>query len=625
MTLDAQQRVISQLYCAGESGETNLVVLHDAAAGRWLRFRRPLEIVTAADLGEVENCLRHVETLVERAGLHAAGLVSYEAAPAFDSALAVRPDAGFPLVWFGLYSAPEPIDLPRPPHSAPPVAWQPTVTEEEYARAIVALKESIAAGETYQVNYSFRLRQAFGGDPWRLFLDLAAAQPAQYAAYIDTPHWAICSASPELFFRLDGQRIVCRPMKGTAPRGRWPAEDAARAAELAASEKNRAENAMIVDMMRNDVGRIARPGSIVVGDVFRVERYPTLWQMTSRVEGRTDASLGRILAALFPCASVTGAPKPYTMRIISRLETTPRRMYTGTIGWMAPGRTAQFNVAIRTVLIEKAAGRAEYGVGGGVVWDSTSAGEFAECLLKARILTARREEFSLLETLLWTPEEGYFLQDEHLRRLEESAGYFGFPPVRAAVWRQLHERAAGLPPQPHRVRMTVSRTLDVTWEAAPLEPPPNDQPVRLELASGPVDAADPMLYHKTTLRTRYETARAECTVGDDVLLYNQRGEITETSIANVVVRVDGQLCTPPIESGLLPGVFRARLLAAGTIRERPIDLETLDRSAEIFVINSVRRWRPAVLVEAGGGRAVCAALRAKCISVSANRSTGRVF
>ena len=243
--------------------------------------------------------------------------------------------------------------------------WQPSITAEEYAAVIGGLRDAIAAGETYQVNYTFRLRQPAPSDPWGLFEDLVAAQQAPYAAFVETADFALCSASPELFFQLEGQRIVSRPMKGTMARGRWYAEDQARARELAASEKDRAENAMIVDMMRNDLGRIARVGSVRVSDLFRVERYPTLWQMTSCVSAETSAGLAEIFAALFPCASITGAPKANTMRIIAESETEPRRIYTGSIGHLAPGRRARFNVAIRTVLVDKARREAEFGVGGG--------------------------------------------------------------------------------------------------------------------------------------------------------------------------------------------------------------------------------------------------------------------
>jgi para-aminobenzoate synthetase / 4-amino-4-deoxychorismate lyase len=276
-------------------------------------------------------------------------------------------------------------------------------------------------------------------------------------------------------------------------------------------------------------------------------------------------------------------------------ETAPRGVYTGAIGMIGPDRQAQFNVAIRTVTIDRTAGQAEYGVGGGVVWDSTPEGEYQECLLKAQILTERRPEFSLLETMLWEPEGGYFLFEEHLRRLGESAEYFGFPFEQQEVRRKLAELAASLPPASQRVRLLVSHEGEVSCEAAPIVPSQTMEPVRLELAAQPVRSDDPLLYHKTTHRVVYEAALAACGPCDDVLLHNQRGEITETSIANVVARVGDEFWTPPLECGLLPGVFRGRLLAERRIRECVLPLEMLGRIDELFVISSVRKWRRAVL------------------------------
>ncbi len=321
------------------SGNCPRAVLYDASAGAWQSYVGPCEIIETCRHDEVMNCLRRVEQWVESERLYAAGFVSYEAAPAFDRALNVREAPGFPLLWFGLFPGVETITLPPRDDTRlkPNATWLPTVAADEYAAVIGRLREKIAAGETYQVNYTFRLKQPATGDPWNLFGNLVAAQQPPYAAYIDTPDFVICSASPELFFELEGRRIVSRPMKGTLARGRWYEEDAAAARELAASEKDRAENAMIVDMMRNDLGHIARVGSVQVSDLFRVERYPTLWQMTSCVSAQTEASLAEIFAALFPCASITGAPKASTMRIIARTETSPRRVYTGSIGRIAPG------------------------------------------------------------------------------------------------------------------------------------------------------------------------------------------------------------------------------------------------------------------------------------------------
>ncbi len=271
-----------------------------------------------------------------------------------------------------------------------------------------------------------------------------AAQDPPYGAFLDTGEWVICSASPELFFRLDGARIECRPMKGTAARGRTQAEDLAQARALQASEKERAENVMIVDMVRHDLGRVAQTGSVKVDRLFEVERYPTIWQMTSTVEAQTEAGLGDIFRALFPPASITGAPKVRTMQIIAELERLPRRLYTGTIGFLAPGRRAQFNVAIRTLLVNRPTGCAEYGVGSGITWDSDPEAEWQECRTKARILAPPVPAFSLLETMRWTPEEGYYLLERHLERLQDSALYFGFRFDLTALRLELERLAAGL-------------------------------------------------------------------------------------------------------------------------------------------------------------------------------------
>jgi para-aminobenzoate synthetase / 4-amino-4-deoxychorismate lyase len=305
------------------------------------------------------------------------------------------------------------------------------------------------------------------------------------------------------------------------------------------------------------------------------------------------------LSALFPCASITGAPKVRTMRIIAGLETEPRSVYTGCIGYIAPNRQAQFNVAIRTVTIDQQTGQAEYGVGGGIVWDSTAETEYEECRLKARVLLEKRPSFDLLETLLWKPAEGYFLLDYHLKRLAESAEYFGYPRVTAEVRNYLlaatHSFAAG----PHRVRLLLSADGSLKQEATPLNTAESPQPVRLGLAQTPVDSNNALLYHKTTHRQPYDAARAERPDCDDILLYNERGEITESTLANVVVRFDGVWYTPPITSGLLPGTYRAWLLEQGQIQEQVITLNEVKTAEAIALINSVRLWRDAILTLPG--------------------------
>jgi len=511
----------------------------------------------------------------------------------------VRSDVGgFPLLWLGLYDAPRAVALP-PAAAAPPATpdrWEPSCSPEEYGRAFEQIKRRIREGDTYQVNLTYRLRRAFAQDPWPAFLRLAEAQGPTYGAWVSTRSWTVCSASPELFFRLDGTRLESRPMKGTAPRGLTLAQDREQAAALQSSEKNRAENLMIVDMVRNDLGRVAEPGSVSVPALFTLEKYPTVWQLTSTVQAETRAPVSEIFRALFPPASITGAPKARTMRLIAALEATPRRVYTGAIGFLAPGRCAQFNVAIRTLLVDRARKRAEYGVGGGIVWDSECAAELAECCTKSRILDACSPAFSLLESLLWTPAEGYSLLEKHLARLADSAEYFDVPLERAALRQRLLGFARSLPAHAHKVRLLVARDGAATLEAAPLAAPP--APLRVALAPAPVDRKDPFLYHKTTQRRAYDEALAACPGFDDVILFNADGEVTESTRANVVAEIGGALCTPPVACGLLAGTFRAQLLEAGTVAERAITTGQLRESPRVWLVNSVRGWMPICLFAA---------------------------
>ena len=546
----------------------NRAVIHDPEKGHWLQFQRPRAVLTAANLSDVLPLLTEVERLVRRDGLYAAGWIGYEAAPAFDPAFRTRPATAFPLACFGIFGPPTILTaLPAAGESSRRDAWRPTVNRDEYAAAIARIKEHIASGDTYQVNYTLRHRSAFRGDPWEFFLATCADAP--YAAFVDTDAFSLCSASPELFFSLQGERIYSKPMKGTAARGRTPAEDRANARWLYRSEKNRAENVMIVDMIRNDLGRIARTGSVRVPRLYAVEKYPTVWQMTSTVEARTAASLPDILRALFPCASITGAPKVKTMEIIAAIETTPRNIYTGAIGFIGPDRRARFSVAIRTILIDKTASLAEYGVGGGIVWDSTAEEEYEECLTKAKIILhpASPPPFQLLETMLWTPDQGYFLLERHLARLRESARYFGYRYDERRIDAALSEAAGRLAPGPHRVRLRLSQDGTAECDTAPLEPS-DGRPLRVRLARHPIDTRDPFVLHKTTRREHYEAARAPFPDADDVILYNEAGEVTESCIANVVILRNGRLVTPPLSCGLLNGTYRAELLERGEIHRR---------------------------------------------------------
>jgi para-aminobenzoate synthetase/4-amino-4-deoxychorismate lyase len=581
------------------SGSTrNQVVLHQQSTLQWLRFQDPYQVLEAATIDDVIPALRYIERQVREKRRFAAGFISYEASSAFDPALCTKPAGNFPLLWFGLYGAPEVIALPEPNFESYALGEiAPSVSREEYSGAIAGIKRKIHTGDTYQVNYTLQLRIPFKGDPWHLFLAMVRAQSPGYAAWVDTGRFAVCSASPELFFKLDGNSLTCKPMKGTVKRGCTLAEDESLALWLRQSEKNRAENLMIVDMVRNDLGRIADAGSVDVLGLFEVERHPTLWQMTSTIRATTHQPFTEILAALFPCASITGAPKVRTTHIIADLEKTRRSLYTGCIGYLGPGPNAQFSVAIRTAVVDRVESAAEYGTGGGIVWDSSSEDEYTEAVLKSRILSEQRPGFSLLETLLWTPDEGYFLLEYHMKRLADSAAYFGYTADIVQIQNSLLKKAARFGQDSCRVRLLVDEdgTSHIQFER--IDPAVSEGEVRIRLAAGPVSSKNIFLYHKTSWREVYDEAKRNTSDCDDVVLWNERHELTESCIANIVVDIEGVLYTPPVASGLLAGVFRAWLLDQGKIRERVLKASDLKACRKTYLINSVRKWREAVWVE----------------------------
>lgn len=600
-------------------------------------FDAPVDIITTASLQDVGPCLERVAAAVAQ-GSYAAGFITYEAAPAFDPAMKTQTPGMLPLLWFGLYrTMQDRAWLAASQNAAFDVGpWAALVSAEEYRRNIQRIREWIAAGDTYQVNYTFPLQAAFRGDARSWFLQLCAAQQADYCAYVDLGRQCLLSASPELFFRLKGNMLETRPMKGTRPRGRWSAEDQAMAKALAASEKDRAENVMIVDLLRNDMARISEPGSVQVHSLYDVESYPTVWQMTSTIRSRTRAPVPEIIRALFPCGSVTGAPKIRTMEIIRELEPQPRGVYCGTIGWWAPDGQAEFNVAIRTVTIDMVSGQARYHIGSGITYGSLAEDEYEECLVKASLLTRRNPEFELIETLRY--DGAYFLLVEHLDRLTASARYFGFSCDRRAIEKALLAAAAtdsaaaetgchpallkspipsasrlirdgGNPSQdgsgnvipfpgeaqgefssivvPLKVRLLLRKDGSYQIQRESLAP---QAALRVGFAAQPVDANDMFLYHKTTCRAVYQQARSSRPDCEDVLLWNTRNEITESTIANIVLDLDGARWTPPLTSGLLEGVFRRQLLAQGVIRERVLTKADVARARAIYLINSVRQW-----------------------------------
>jgi para-aminobenzoate synthetase/4-amino-4-deoxychorismate lyase len=573
--------------------------VRDPAGNGWLRFEQPHRVLVARGPAAVATVLESAERLARVERHHVVGFLTYEAASALSPVLATRPPGPLPLAWFAVFGEPERIVLPEP--RAPLTGWTSSLDTADYHRAIATIRNLIAAGDTYQVNFSYRLRTSLdalqNGQLEHVFAALVQQQPDGFGAFIETAEWAILSASHELFFDWRPPHIVSRPMKGTVARGADAAADAANAAWLASSAKNRAENLMITDMVRNDLGRIARPGSVRASALFAAARHPTLWQLTSTVEAETTASLVEIMRALFPAASITGAPKRRAMEIIRDLETDARGIYTGTIGRLRPDGSACFNVAIRTVFVDRSRGLAEYGVGGGIVWDSDADDEYAETRAKSLIVNAAQPQFELLETLRWDRANGYVRLDLHLERLAAAASYFGYPVDMAAVRNVLATAAAAWSPHVHRVRLLINARGCVRVSATVLQPLPADYRVALAPNPLPVDD-DPFIRHKTTHRPIYETARASAPQADDVLLWNERGELTESTIANLVVELDGEWVTPPASCGLLPGVQRRELLESGRICERVVLISDLPRCTGLALVNSLRGWWTFRLVEA---------------------------
>ena len=572
---------------------------------QWHRFTHPVDTITAWNLDEVVPALEQVSA-ASAEGLWVVGAVSYDAGPAFDAAIEARRNRSTPLAVFGIFPTFELVE--RPAGGDYTVSeWTASQTRAEFERSVLDIKSPIRRGDTYQVNHTMRLRADFVGDPLGFFARMASAQQAEYATYVDLGSAAICSASPELFFSLDGRTILTKPMKGTRGRSLDPDRDAQLRDELRSSLKDLAENTMIVDMARNDLGRIAELGSVETPELHRLETYPTVHQMTSSVTAKTDASLAELFGALFPAASVTGAPKISTSKIITSLEPHPRGVYTGAVGVVSPHGTTEFNVAIRTAWIDLDDDTAEYGVGCGIVWDSQPDEEWDEAKQKSLVLRRCKTDLRLLETMRWTPTTGCVLLDEHLDRLSATARYFDF----ACDTDQIRDTLDRLHyPTDHIIRLLVDESGDSKIEEQPIAPtdversfgltPPTtltDAVIRFD--DRPVDRSEEFLYHKTTDRSTYEEAIARRVEIDqaygqdatyDVLLWNSFGQITETTRGNIVIEQNERLLTPPMSAGLLPGTFRHYLLGHGAITESELTLAAVLQASNVYVINSVRGW-----------------------------------
>lgn len=551
----------------------------------------PADVLIAHNLKDVIPLIEAAED-ASLNGSYVAMFLSYEAASAFDQAM-VNHSAfdSLPLAWAATFQQSTPYpEFPTGPYNTS--AWKPTISQVEYKAAIERILQLIADGSTYQVNYSFPMKATFAGDPFSYYLELTRAQGSRYSAFIDIGDFQILSLSPELFFERKGSRVTTRPMKGTVRRGRWTEEDQQLAKWLTESAKDRAENVMIVDLLRNDLGKVSTTGSVNVSALFELERFETLWQMTSTVEAtlKDDVRLAELLGALFPCGSITGAPKISTMRIINQLERSPRGVYTGAIGLLRPGGDCTFNVAIRTLQLHATSGELTFGVGGGITFDSTAEREYTECLVKSAFLQARPTSFHLLETMLLENRD-YFLLERHLSRLSDSAEFFGFRFVEQTITDELDRLAAEHQSGRWRVRLLLSKDGEVHTEIKKAEL--RSHVFRVAFASNPVDSSNRMLFHKTTDRSAFRSAAAVVDGYDDVVFFNEKAEVTESANANIVVPSDGKLWTPPVSSGLLAGTFREQLLFEGAIQERVITIGELLAVREFFLINSVQKWMKA--------------------------------
>jgi para-aminobenzoate synthetase/4-amino-4-deoxychorismate lyase len=588
----------------------------DGAAAARL-FVDPVDMLVAESAADVPELLRGLEAAQAR-GLHAAGYLAYEAgkglAPAWRGTVDGAAGA-MPLGWFGLFADVQRIDagdveqlLPDPAS-----AWvgkvAPRIARADYVAAVEAVLAFIRAGDIYQANLTFRADVPVAGNPLAVYARLRRTARAGYGGFIWTGEQAIASLSPELFFALRDGAVIARPMKGTAARRVDPNDDAAAARELAEDPKQRAENLMIVDLIRNDLSRVAEPGSVAVPDLFRVESFPTIHQLVSDVSARLPAGMSAVdvLRAAFPCGSITGAPKVRAMEIIDALESESRGLYTGSIGFIEADGDAAFNVAIRTLVfpgtaaqggLQDAPSCATLGLGSGIVADSVPGEEWRECLAKGEFVGAAGESFDLIETMLFDPVEGVQRLEGHLGRMKASAAALGFTFDRHAARNSLQSATFRLR-SAARVRMRLAPSGALAVEVSPL-PRLAELPVPVAVCPAPMGPGDFRALHKTSLRAPYDMARQDSGAAE-VVFVDEPGFVTEGSWSNIFVERDGVLLTPPLALGLLPGVLRGELIDKGRAVESHLRLADLAHG--FFIGNSLRGLVPARLADGAGDTA----------------------
>ncbi|NOZ67244.1 MAG: aminodeoxychorismate synthase component I [Alphaproteobacteria bacterium] len=563
-------------------------------------FQNPAHMVVARKSGEIAAAFDQIRDFLA-AGYYAAGWISYETGLFMEGRLATlgQDTNAVPFLCFGIYDKCQKMtSAESEDHWAEKSAagyaienMRLNITRADYEAAFDKIQAYLTAGDVYQVNFTLKALFDFSGNPEACFAALRKAQRVEYGAMILSDNLSVLSLSPELFFRKDGQNIITKPMKGTCGRGRTLAEDAIKADTMQKDDKSRAENLMIVDLLRNDLAKISEPASVKLKSLYDVEKYSTLFQMTSTIEARVPdgADMVDLIKALFPCGSVTGAPKIRAMEIISELEKSPRGIYTGAIGYMGPDGDCCFSVPIRTLTIDKD-GRGEMGIGSAIVADSDVQSEYDECLLKADFAVRPFRDFHLIESLRWD-KKGYHLLDRHMQRLCASAEYFDFACDQEAILNDLSDHAQFLGPEDvWKVRLLLSLSGQISITSTPIEE--NGAGKVITLSRKVMDSRNVMLYHKTTDRTLYdqELKHHRHEYGSyDVIFTNEKDEITEGAFNTIFVKRGDNLYTPPVECGLLDGILRQSLLAGDAkIQEKCLTIPDLLQADHIYMGNSVR-------------------------------------
>ena len=574
-------------------------IVRNPKTDSWLVYEHCQDALVATEHSAVLSVLNEAEERTRRDGLHAVGYVAYEASHAFDNKFPKR-DIDVPLACFALFTAEKSIasltDL-YSPNEQTNAEWHLLESRESFESKVDRIKSMIGAGEVYQINLTSRM----SNEGQVTLADFARwSQDMPHAVFMSGPEVTVCSASPELFFERENDLVWSKPMKGTVGRKPEALADEANAHWLQTSAKNRAENVMITDMVRNDLARLSSTGKVFVDELFGVERYPSVWQMTSTVKTEVSASIADIFTALFPAASITGAPKHAAVDVIDGLEDSPRELYTGALGIIKPSGFASFNVAIRTAWSESGSGKSRFGVGCGIVWDSDPSDEFEELQTKARILKQPDPSFHLFETM--GVSDGKITRlSRHLLRLENSAHYWSFEFDRQAAESYLNDLISSIDSAKHwRLRLQLNRCGALSHNLHPFVPglsATDSGCALLSVSPTPIESKDPFLIHKTSCREAYDRAVAEVPEGMSPLLVNELGHVTESAIANIVYQMGGSLFTPPIKDGLLPGVLRDELIGEGTVSERSLPLADLQKVESWWLINSLRGWRRCELIQ----------------------------